>query len=132
MSTLEQTIIPIPGITDFHVIQDKSFEIQIGGNLGAEKAFTLQPFPTGESLWLVAWNVCTESGRTATYEVRINGQLAAIQSVRSRDWHLVQEALGSALVPAGPNRIQFRALSRRIRLSLGDMTLFFRDALAIS
>jgi hypothetical protein len=128
METLEQVIIPIPVITEFHVIQETSFEIQIGGDLEAEKAFTLQSFPRGESLWLVAWNVCAESGRTATYEVRVNGQLAAIQSVRSRDWHLVQENLGAALIPAGPNRIQFRALSPRIRLSLGDMTLFFRDA----
>lgn len=126
MSTLEQAVIPIPGITDFHVLEDKSFEIQIGGSLGAEKAFTLRPFPRGEMLWLVAWNVCTDSGRMAKYEVRINGKLAAVQCVRSRDWHLVQENLGSALLPAGPNRIQFRALSQGTVLSLGEMTLFFR------
>lgn len=127
MPTLEQAVIPIPGITDFHVIQDKSFEIQIGGGLGAEKVFTLQPFPRGECLWLVAWNVDADSGRTAKYEVRINGKLAAVQCVRSRDWHLLQENLGPALIPAGPNRIQFRALSPHTRLSLHDLTLFFRE-----
>ena len=132
MSTLESVIIPIPVITDFHVVQDRSFDIRLGGELGAERSFTLQPFPTGESLWLVAWHVCTHCCGTVEYEVRINNQLVAVQSVQGRDWHLVQEALGGAVVPAGPNRMRFRTLSGGARLSIGDMTLFFRDGPAVS
>lgn len=119
-------------VGDFLVIKDKSFDLQAAGPSEAEKEFTLAPFPMAESPWLLAWNVRTETAGQVLYEVRVNGAAVTTQTVQGRDWHQVQEVLSSAVFHEGSNQITFRVLSGTTRMSVGDVTVFFKNRLHYS
>ena len=119
----------MPVAADFVTFSDGSFDL--GGGVGADIDRTLTEnigeAPRSGEGGLLTWNVRREGSGSVSYDVILNGgSRQAGYTVSETNWHSVQEVVSTGKINQGGNAVEFRVTGGSGRLSIGDVTLWYR------
>ena len=119
----------MPRAADFVTFSDFSFDL--GGGVGADIDRTLHETidetPQFGEGGLLTWNVRREGSGSVSYDVFVNGGSRQVgYTVSEQDWHSVQEVISTGKINEGANSVEFRVTGGSGRLSIGDVTLWYR------
>ena len=114
----------MPTVADFTNFSDTSFDLQLGANNILTSNIPDRP-QSGEGA-LLTWNVRREGAGSVSYLIRVNNNDQTSYTVSETNWHSVQEVVSTGDLELGDNTVEFLVTDGTGRLSIGDVTLFYR------
>jgi hypothetical protein len=116
----------MPIAADFVTFSDFSFDLSIGQDIDRTLSENIPEAPRSGEGALLTWNVRREGSGSVQYEVVVNNGSAQSFSVSGTDWHSLQEVIGTGRIQQGNNTVTYRVTGGNGRLSIGDVTLWYR------
>lgn len=114
-------------VADFVTFSDFSFDLEIGGDIDRTLQETIEATPRSGEGVILMYNRRREASGSVSYTVSLNGTQISNATVSESNWHTVHEVVSTSNVRQGVNEIEFRVTSGNGRLSIGDVTLWYRQ-----
>ena len=121
----------MPRVADFVTFSDKPFDLQLGSDIDETLTEIIEEQPQSGEGGLLTWNVRREGSGSVSYQIRVNNDNQTSYTVSETNWHSVQEVISTSDLKQGENTVEFIVTSGTGRLSIGDVTLFYRKNIGL-